>query len=233
MDWIDVVEREGRALSVAARHDLQAPVPTCPGWLVTDLLAHTSGSQRSAEAILREDRQGFLSKEEMAAPSAKELDWYEAGLAALLEAMRATDPAAPRWTFAGPGEAAFWFRRQAHETTIHRIDAETATGRPGPVDAALASDGVDEALAVFLRVLAGRVTSSGTVHLHATDVEGEWLVALAPGSVEVTTGHAKGDAAVRGPAEQLLRWVWGRPHDGLEVFGDAELASHLQAAMKI
>jgi uncharacterized protein (TIGR03083 family) len=233
MDWIDVVEREGRALSVAARHDLQAPVPTCPGWKVTDLLAHTSGSQRSAEAILREGRQGFLSKEDLAAPSPGELDWYEAGLAALVDTMRATDPASPCWTFTGPGTAAFWFRRQAHEATVHRLDAEAATGQPSPVDPALASDGVDEALAVFLPLLVSRITSTGTVHLHATDVEGEWLLSLAPGSATVTTGHAKGDAAVRGPAEQLLRWTWGRPHEGLEVFGDTELVSHLQAALRV
>ncbi len=37
----------------------------------------------------------------------------------------------------------------------------------------------------------------------------------------VEPGHAKGDAAVRGPAADLLLWLWGRrPLDGFEVFGD-------------
>jgi hypothetical protein len=68
-----------------------------------------------------------------------------------------------------------------------------------------------------------------SVHLHATDAAGEWLIRFAPEGLEVTTGHAAGDAAVRGPAGELLLWLWGRrPLSGLEVFGAPDAAEALR-----
>jgi hypothetical protein len=121
----------------------------------------------------------------------------------------------------------------AQETTVHRVDAEQAAGRPvGPIDAGLAVDGIDEVFTVFVPAL-GSDRSPGdgrTVHLHATDAEGEWLIRFDPGAVVVEYGHAKGDAAVRGPAGELLLWLWGRrPLDGLEVFGATDAAVALRS----
>jgi predicted lipid carrier protein YhbT len=63
-----------------------------------------------------------------------------------------------------------------------------------------------------------------TIHLHATDGDGEWLMRLAPGEVTVTREHAKGDVAGRGSASDLLLFLYGRvAPDALEVFGDAPL----------
>ena len=50
----------------------------------------------------------------------------------------------------------------------------------------------------------------GTLHLHCTDVEGEWLVARRDGEVTVTREHAKGDVAARGSASDLFLFLWGR-----------------------
>jgi uncharacterized protein (TIGR03083 family) len=114
---------------------------------------------------------------------------------------------------------------------MHRIDAEQATGVAGPVDAALAVDGIDELFDLFLpRRHAGKATGDGeTAHVHATDAEGEWLLRLTGDGITVERGHAKGDVAVRGPAGDLLLWLWGRrPIDGLEVFGDAGLADRFR-----
>src|SRR5436305_1965730 len=64
---------------------------------------------------------------------------------------------------------------------------------------------------------------SGSVHLHATDGEGggEWWVGFSDGAVEVRHEHAKGDVVVRGPASDLLLFIWNRRgRDGLEVIGD-------------
>jgi hypothetical protein len=72
------------------------------------------------------------------------------------------------------------------------------------------------------------------VHLHATDVEGEWLVTLGGSTVAVEHGHAKGDAAVRGTAADLHLWLWGRvPLDRLEVFGDPAIAERLTKLSRI
>ena len=110
----------------------------------------------------------------------------------------------------------------SQETAVHRWDAQVAAGAAEPIEAGLAVDGVDE----FLEFFRAETTAlTGTVHLHATDAEGEWLIALADGAITVERGHAKGDAAVRGAASDLLLLLWRRvPLDGLEVFGDAALA---------
>ena len=128
--------------------------------------------------------------------------------------------------------AGFWPRRMAQETTVHRVDAEQAVGRPvGAIEPAFAVDGIDEVFSVFVPALgAGRSPGDGrTVHVHATDADGEWLIRFDVGEVAVQAGHAKGDAAVRGPAGELLLWLWGRlPLDGFEVFGARDAAEALR-----
>ena len=129
--------------------------------------------------------------------------------------------------------AGFWPRRMAHETAVHRVDAEQAVGAAvGAIEPAFGVDGIDEILTIFVPALgADRSPGDGrTVHLHSTDAEGEWLIRFDPDRIDVATGHAKGDAAVRGPAGDLLLWLWGRrPLDGLEVFGDPGAADALRA----
>jgi uncharacterized protein (TIGR03083 family) len=234
MDWIASLEREGHALSTAARHDFKADVPGCPGWSVEDLLAHIGVIHHRTAGIVRTSRQDRPSTEDGSqpvAPSTNVLAWYEAGLADLLDALRGADPAASVWTFVGPRPVEWWMRRMAQETAVHRVDAEQATGTAGPVDTELAVDGIDELVHLILPARnAGKATGTGeTVHLHATDAEGEWLLTLATDGLTCERGHAKGDVALRGPAADLLLWLHGRRSiDGIEVFGDADLAARFR-----
>jgi hypothetical protein len=55
------------------------------------------------------------------------------------------------------------------------------------------------------------------------------LVADSNGELRVTHEHGKGDAAVRGPASELLLWVWGRPTHDLQIFGDEAVAAAWRA----
>jgi uncharacterized protein (TIGR03083 family) len=237
MDWISAVEREGHALSVAARKDPTAEVPSCPGWDIDELLRHVGIAHHRAALILREGRTEPPPLEETTPPHGSSLSWYEAGLAAVLDAMRSVDPATPVWTFSRSDRTAtFWHRRMAHETVVHRVDAEQATGAVGPLDAALVLDGIAESLEVFAPLMARRAedAATATVHLHATDVEGEWLVTLGGSTVAVEQGHGKGDAAVRGTAADLHLWLWGRvPLDRLEVFGDPAIAERLTKLSRV
>jgi uncharacterized protein (TIGR03083 family) len=234
MDWIAAIEREGRALSTAARHDFKAPVPACPGWDVDDLLAHIGMIHHRNANIIRTGRTAPPSKDDGSIPeppSSNLLAWYEAGLADLLEAGRAADPTVALWSFTGLVPLEWWLRRMAHETTVHRVDAEQATGVAGPIDPAFAADGIDELLAVLLvaRRAQERTGDGETVHVHTTDTEGEWHLTLTDAGMVVVRGHLKGDLAVRGPAADLLLWLWGRrPAEGLEVFGDAPLADRFR-----
>lgn len=236
IDWAAVVEREGRALRDAAGADLGAKVPTAPEWEVADLLRHIGLIHARTSVILRTGTMERPSRRNGMLPDAPEdglLDWFDDTLAGLVADLRAVDdPDRPVWSFVPSlQQAGFWPRRMAHETTVHRVDAELAAGRPvGPIDPALAVDGIAETLAVFGAAAPERSPGDGrTVHLHATDVEGEWLVRFEADGVVIDTGHAKGDAAVRGPAADLLLWLWGRaPLDGLDVFGDRTAAEALR-----
>ena len=124
----------------------------------------------------------------------------------------------------------------ASETAVHRWDAEAAL-RPiaevTPIDGDLATDAIDEYLAVSLRFSSSRpdrVYPDHSLHLHRGDGPGEWmLVADSNGELRVTHEHDKGDAAVRGPASELLLWVWGRPTHDLQIFGDEAVAAAWRA----
>jgi uncharacterized protein (TIGR03083 family) len=241
-DWAGIVEREGTALGLAAAVDLAAPVPAAPGWDTTQLLRHVGLVHTRTSVILRTGTMERPTRENGMLPEAPRvgvLDWYRKTLARVVADLRALgDPDRPVYAFApAHRRAGFWPRRMAQETTVHRVDAEQAVGRPvGAIDPALAVDGVDELFSVFVAVFGGgRSPGDGrTVHLHATDAEGEWLIRFAEGDVAVDVGHAKGDAAVRGPAADLLLWLWGRrPLDDLEVFGDRTAAEALRAVTTI
>jgi hypothetical protein len=65
----------------------------------------------------------------------------------------------------------------------------------------------------------GAARLPGSLHLHTTDAPGEWTVTFADGKADVRTEHGKGDAAVRGPASDVLLWVWNRGGQ-VETFGD-------------
>jgi uncharacterized protein (TIGR03083 family) len=140
------------------------------------------------------------------------------------------DPEAPAWSFTGATTAGFWSRRQAVETTVHRWDAEHAIGATHPIGAELAADGLDEFLEVLAPfVLSGKdgIDIGGSVHVHCTDVEGEWTLRTDDGVYRIERGHAKGDVAVRGPAADLLLVVYQRlalaDAPAAEAFGDVEI----------
>ena len=155
------------------------------------------------------------------------LDWYRDGVARLIGALEGIGPDDKVWNWvSGPDTPDFWFRRMAQETAVHRWDAESAVGPATPIDPALAVDGIAEMLGGFLPLLGagGSVPGplGGSLHVHATDAEGEWTVTQGEGGFAVEGGHAKGDAAMRGPASDLLLALWGRPTlQAVEVFGDS------------
>ena len=66
----------------------------------------------------------------------------------------------------------------------------------------------------------------GTIHLHATDAEGEWSLTVRPDFLETHHEHTKGDVAIRARASDLLLWAVNRKSPDsadLELFGDRAL----------
>jgi hypothetical protein len=117
----------------------------------------------------------------------------------------------------------------AHETAVHTWDARCAAGDTTEIDAALASDGIDEFVHVMVKsdIREEEGTLSGSVHIHCTDVDGEWLIVpTGTSDVVVTREHAKGDCAIRGTASSLLLGLWRRiPMSSLEIIGNADVAA--------
>jgi len=225
-EHIDVIRTESAGLVAAAeRAGLTASVPSCPDWTVADLLGHIGTVQRWSAGIVerRATTRDYPADVGMPADPSALAEWVRAGSAHLVAVCAATPPGAALWTFPGQGEARFWFRRQAQEVALHRIDAELATGTFVPLDGEVARDGIDEFLDVVVEFrLRDRMIGDGeSVHLHRTDGEGEWLVRLTPDGPEVERAHAKGDVAARGTASDLLLAVRGRVDlAALEVFGE-------------
>jgi uncharacterized protein (TIGR03083 family) len=238
-----LTQNSDRLADAAAAAGVDAPIPAVPGWTVVDLLDHCAGGDRWARAIVATgSREGVPRELPPDAPSGEALiPYFRDGAHELVATLAATDPTTSVWTFSPADRTArFWYRRRAQETSVHRYDAEAAAGTPTPLDAEMAVDGVDEFLTVFLpRLQEGLVgeggqLGDGTVHLHCTDADGEWLVAGRDGQLTVTAEHAKGDVAARGSASDLMLFLWGRvPAESLEVFGDADLLARFRQAIRV
>ncbi|MBM3660544.1 MAG: maleylpyruvate isomerase family mycothiol-dependent enzyme [Actinobacteria bacterium] len=210
------------ASSVAA--GLDTMVPSCPEWTVADLLGHVGRVQRwQADIVARRVQEAEFSFAEPPTDPAVLVSWVQDATALLLEVFAAAPADTPLWTFVGPGVAGFWVRRQAHEVSLHRVDADLAAGIAPALDGELATDAIDEFLDVVVQFrVRDRMTGTGeTVHLHRADGDGEWLVRLTAEGPEVERTHAKGDVAARGSASDLLLALRGRVEpSALEVFGD-------------
>jgi uncharacterized protein (TIGR03083 family) len=230
-EYIDAVTAESNALAYAAAEaGTDAPVPSCPDWTVKDLLVHMGLVQRwAAETVRARATERLPFGDPPAVPDDELTRWFRDGAVALAAELSRADPTTPVWTFGPDKTVAFWLRRQAEEVAVHRWDAENAAGDLSPVPAALASDGVDEWLAINASRRAGG--SGETIHLHCTDVEGEWLVRWTAEGLDIERVHAKGDVAARGTASDLDLYLWGRvPIESLEIFGDAALLDRLRTA---
>jgi len=238
-EHVATIRREGRALGDAAHSSgLDAAVAGCPGWSVADLVGHVGRLHRWVTRLVAErpDAGPDLFGNVVIPGVAEILDWYEQGVEPLAGALEGAAPEAEVWSWTGTPTAGFWARRQAHETAVHRWDAEAAAESSGAVavasiDAALAVDGIDEAFEMLpFRPGTQDLRGGGeTIHLHCTDVEGEWLVHLGESGTKVTREHAKGDVAARGAASDLLLFLYNRTTaDSLEVFGNTEVLTRWQ-----
>jgi uncharacterized protein (TIGR03083 family) len=206
---------------ILAEHDESLPIPTCPEWTLRQLVTHVGRAHRWAAEITRTRSDSFIPFRQV--PDGKLPDdraeqraWLQAGAALIVEAVREADSDLV-WTFTGLVPAGFWIRRMAHETLVHRADAELAAGnQPEPViDAEVAADAIDEWLTLLTGGILGdaghrtkALPASAALHIHVTDDglggRGEWMIRQDTGNLIVEPGHGKGDAALTGPAASLL-----------------------------
>ncbi len=228
-----------RMASVTSEPDPALAVPTCPGWTVAKLVKHTGIVHRWAERIVATRSSTRIEQRDLEvglpASEADYPSWLAAGAAPLAAALRSAGPDAVVWAWGAEQRSGWWARRMLHETTVHRADAELALGAEPSIDPAVAADGIDEFLANLPAARRARdrlaeLPAGSSLHLHATDSDGEWLIRFDGGGIEWSRGHEKATAAVRGPVAALLLFTYGRvpgPDPRLAVFGDAALLERL------
>ncbi len=260
---ISALEGEGRLLAEAAeRAGLAAAVPSCPPWQVRDLLRHQGYVHRWAAAYvsvpIRAEAPELTEAEQLTAGAADDrlLDWFRDGHGALIRTLRAADPGVISWTFLdAPSPLAFWARRQAHETAIHRADAQLAAGETPGYPADFAADGVDELIMGFFARGGGGAgaepdgepaanrtpdrTSDRTLLIRARDAGQEWRAELGADGrrvARVSRGGGPAACTLDGPAAGLYLLLWNRSDAGaagVSVSGDAELAEAWRAGIHV
>jgi len=226
-EHIDALHEQGELLAAAAEDtDLDLMVPTCPEWHLRDLLDHMGKVHRWAATYVATGRTTMLSEDEekpiFGDPVTDDtlVDWFRSGHRKLCEALRAAPADLECWTFmAAPSPLAFWARRQAHETAIHRVDSESVGDKLTAVDRHLAADGIDELLGGFAtRGNKLLLDPPRTMAVETTDTDDNWLVSLGTESVK-TQRHAAGDGdaddddadcTVTGTASDLYLTLWNR-----------------------
>jgi len=115
------------------------------------------------------------------------------------------------WSFLpASSPLAFWARRQAHETGIHRADAQGCSGPIDPVPADFAVDGIDELLMCFYNRRSRRLRSDEPRTLAVHTGPTGWLVHIGPDGPSTERGDGRADCAVQGEASDLYFALWNR-----------------------
>lgn len=200
---------------------------------------HTGFIHRWAKTIVSEARQSRPDSSEIdliAGPipdDALLVEWYRESHAQLMRALEQAPLDLDCYHFLrAPSPLAFWTRRQAHETTIHRVDAESARGDEiSPIDRDFAADGIDELLRGYHARRHSKVRSHipKALHLHATDEPGggsDWFLHITEEPlVTKRTFDGPVDCVLSGPVELLYLALWNRCRiDDLTVSGDTGVA---------
>ena len=257
---IDALERDGALLADAAETaGLRAGVPGCPGWQVRDLVRHQAYVHDWATRHVRDRSPELIddgiTESDILARGPADADLvaaYRDGHAALVAALRGADPDLQCATFMpAPSPLAFWARRQAHETAIHRYDAQCAApgGPPPPpvaFDPALAADGVDELIMCFAPRRRYQPRDGGgerSLTVRAQDAEGGWHVRLADGGTVATAvsrmdgrDDPAADCTLEGPAAGLYAFLWNRSdaaRAGLVITGRPETLAVWNASVRV
>lgn len=240
------------AIAGAAAHGAQREVPSCPGWTLADLVRHVGAIHRWAHAVVdgRLDgrpRDMFALAGEQGALAAAVSNsslrqWFVDGHAALHEALLRTPAEAQLWTFGdGPSPVAFWARRQAHETSIHAIDAQLAVTAPdevAPVPTWFALDGIAELLEVFTSRPGAKARSTvpRTMLVVPTDDAARWLVTIGPEAITTyrVGDQTAADTTMSGTAHDLYSALWNRPPVGrVDISGDPAVPALWADGVKI
>jgi uncharacterized protein (TIGR03083 family) len=253
VDYVEHFGREIAAFEAAGREAVSsqaAPaVPSCPRWVVTDLLLHLGLVHRIVARLIGQRMQqppaegdrswlevpgqwldwlppGNAPRQSPVPPAL--VDWFHAAAATLLDLFRTVDPSERVWTWSAEQSVGFWQRMQAIEAAVHRWDAQNAVRMAAPIDAVLAADAIlqnFEVMASMRRAAAKAPPGEGETYVfRRTDGPGTWAVRFEGDAVLLCAPDAHGDLQISGTASDLALFLWQRNVTGsLDMQGDSSL----------
>jgi uncharacterized protein (TIGR03083 family) len=242
--FLSVFRAETAHIAVfAAGRDRTAPVPACPGFTAGEVVRHLGSVYRRITGWIRTQSRPETWEREPA-PGADLIAWFLDGADRLYTELSRRAPGEPCATWWPYEETVrFWWRRMAHETIVHRADIESAFGPVGPIARDIATDGIDEVLALWLgyRLAADvlprtppdrRYHGSGQVIGVAASTR-VWRVELRESSVDISRELPHdADALVLGDPQDVYLWLWGRrDDDAVRITGDRAGATALRTAL--
>ena len=233
-EHLALIEASGAALAEQAETaGLAAPVPTCPAWDVAKLVAHQAMVHRWAAGNLAgepfERTQTQIHDEERDL-----LGYFRSGVEHLLATLRTVRDDVQALVFLkdAPAPRRFWARRQAHETTIHAVDALAAALRRFPttdecvgalpIAREVAVDGIDELVCGFMPRGRSKLATGQpfVIVIHATDVDAGWTLRVGEERLVAEPRRPVGERATfAGTAAALYLGLWNR---GEEVAADGD-----------
>jgi uncharacterized protein (TIGR03083 family) len=255
MDYISHFRREVLAFEAAVRRAAdvhEAPlVPSCPGWSVSDLVAHLGWVHRYVIRIIKErllepldstdlsflelptDREGWPTSLEHGPTRGPVpvglVDWFADGACVLESLFSSSGACEPVWTWSPEQTIGFWLRMQAIEAAVHRWDAENAIGTAQPVEAELAADAVRQTFEVMVpgrRAWKQAPPGSGErFRFRQTDGTGDWTVHFEGDEVRLNESTGSCDVELAGRASDLMLFLWQRIPPGQldELKGDRDV----------
>jgi uncharacterized protein (TIGR03083 family) len=236
---LECLDADYRRLRDVGEGDPTTVVPSCPEWTVADLLCHVAVVYLHKVECIRLGRPPDPWPPDLTdeAPLAV----LERAYADLAETFAAHDPSDAAHTWYDPDRSVgFWIRRMAHETVIHRRDAELAFGVPTPAPEDLAEDGIDELLSIFVGWATTKWAHEISEELAAREgdtvlVDG-WLLRPTPKGVVVERGGDEAALRVSGSPSSLLFWLWSRAaptDDAVVVDGDEGVAERFRETLTL
>lgn len=235
-EYVATIRKEGEAILAAARYGVDEPVPTCGEWTVGNLLTHLGRVYNRAATVVSERLTSPLELPPEPPDGTDAIDYVTDALDDLVAALTSADPDTPVWNrFPEPQTATFWARRMAHESAVHRYDAQRAHDVAQPIDADLARDGLDEMIDVLLPFIVTRddVKLPEATYILSTTDDGDWIVRLGAEGVERLDVAKEPDVTVRGTPSALLLAAYNRVRwTSLEVDGDGALLGQWSALLK-
>lgn len=172
--YLQIFERDAAALAAAARMGMEAPVPSCPGWIVANLVIHLGtvyrgwvsvieahgaewpldirrhALERTFPALIDLFEQGEKGVTAWTIPTGL-LEWFEEGATEVVRSLGQADLDEPFWQPPGwpssvPATIGLFQRAANIETAVHRWDAQLAHQCTAPIDRLVAEVGIEQVL---------------------------------------------------------------------------------------